>query len=96
MTVVIVRPAPSLSSLAMPKSSSLGVPSGVTKIFVRLRSRCTTTFRCAWETASQMHEQLAARLDRETAFTAETIDRLAFDELHHEKRPSVRRRSPVV
>ncbi len=41
-------------------------------------------------------EQQAARLDRESALTAEKIDRLALDELHHEKRPSVGGRSTVV
>ena len=41
------------SNLAMPKSSSFGVPSPVTRIFAALMSRCTTRLRCANCTAAQ-------------------------------------------
>ena len=39
---VLPPAAPGIRSLAMPKSSSFGSPSGVTRMLLGLRSRCTT------------------------------------------------------
>ena len=42
---------PSTSSFAMPKSSNLTSPAGVTRMLDGLRSRCRIDRECAWSTA---------------------------------------------
>ena len=62
-------------SLAMPKSSSLGEPSAVTRMFVGLRSRCTTRLRCAWLTASQTRQNNCRRSRTDSFWSLAVADR---------------------
>ena len=50
--------------LAMPKSSSLGAPSPVTRMLPGLMSRCTTPRRCAKSTAAQIVRNSSSRSPR--------------------------------
>jgi len=53
--------ASAASGFAMPKSSSFGSPSAVTRMFDGLMSRWTTRFRCAYSTASAILTTSATR-----------------------------------
>ena len=79
------------SSLAMPKSSSLTVPSAATRMLAGLRSRCTTRRRWALSTAAQtsLHQPqpgLEAELPR---FAAVVGDRHPLHPLQHEEGAAV-------
>ena len=75
------------SSFAMPKSSSLGSPSAVTRMLPGFRSRWTT--RCWWAycTAAQISRKRRSRSRTgERALAAILEQRLALDVLHDEVR----------
>jgi hypothetical protein len=87
---------PGSRSLARPKSSSFGLPIGVTRMFDGLRSRCTTSERCAKSTASQ-----TARNRRKRASTsrprssAKSVIGSTVDALHREPGATVGRDAAV-
>ena len=69
----------------MPKSSSFGAPSAVTRMFAGFRSRCTTRFWCAYWTAPQISRNSCSRSrSAELLAIAVAIERLAVHVLHHE------------
>ena len=61
----------SSSNLAMPKSSSFTVPSGVTRMFEGLRSRWTTRFWWAWCTARHTAWNSSRRWPMESLFSSQ-------------------------
>ena len=76
-----------LSSLAMPKSSSLGVPSAVTRTLAGLMSRWTIRFWCAYWTAAQTCRNSCSRAVVSRRLGVAVLDdRLALDVLHREVR----------
>ena len=80
----------------MPKSSSLGAPSRVTRMFDGLRSRWTIRFWCARCTAEQTVRNSRSRCSTlRRARIAIDVDRLAVDVLHDDVRRAVRGRAAV-
>ena len=79
------------SSLAMPKSSSLTLPSPSTRMFDGFRSRWMTSWPCAAATASSTcrNSSTRSRTPSERA-VAPAVDVLALDQLEHEIRLAAR------
>jgi hypothetical protein len=61
------------SSFAIPKSSSLGAPSGCTRMFDGLMSRCTTSRPCANCTISATRASSASRSRRPSAWRSQYV-----------------------
>ena len=74
------------SALAMPKSSTFTVPSGVSLMFAGFRSRCTMPRSCAASSAAAICVAMSsASLDGSGALRDALGERLAVDELHDER-----------
>ena len=72
--------------LARPKSSTFTVPSGVTLMFAGFRSRWTMPRSCAASSASAICRAIGSASSSGIGPARDAVgERLAFDQLHHER-----------